>query len=141
MHRLWPRKIITPHVQLAIPLSEGLKILNATGGSLVEGFEHDGKMHRVNLPNFEMAVYETNGKVSSVWYNDPAGRWTGLGRNRKLRLYMDRYTESGAWEKRLNNGWMTFYFNDTDGVSLVHGTHMDVIRINKSEGSCADTVK
>lgn len=138
MHCLWPRKISTPHVKLAIPVSDGLRVLEATGGSVIEEYDRNEKTYRVNLQNFEMAIYETNGIVSSVWYNDPAGRLTKLGRKRKIRLYMDRYTESGAWEKRLNNGWMSFYFNDTDAVSLVHGLHKDVIRINMLEGPFTD---
>lgn len=30
----------------------------------------------------------------------------------------------------MNNGWTTFYFNDSENVSMAYGNDMDVIRFN-----------
>jgi hypothetical protein len=127
---VWPSKISTPHVDLGVSISAGLKILESTGGSVFEEADGRERTYRVNLPNYEMAVYDTDGIVSSVWYNDPAGRLTPFGRERKIKLYMARYTRRGQWDLRMENGWMKYYFNDTDAVQIVYGIHMDVIRIN-----------
>jgi hypothetical protein len=82
------------------------------------------------LPGYEIAIYDALGVVSSVWYNDPAGRVTSFGKRRKVRLYMQRFTKAGSWQLRMDNGWMKYYFNDVDRLQLVYGAHMDVIRIN-----------
>ena len=77
-----------------------------------------------------MAVYESDGKVSSVWYNDPTGRDVIFGKKKKIALYLQRYGIARDWEKRMNNGWITFYFNDVAQVSMAYGNDMDVIRFN-----------
>lgn len=130
MNRFWPRGIGTPNLPLGVPIDQGLKLLAMTGGSPFE--EVVGKEHsfRVNLPDAELAIYDRDGVINAVWYNDPAGRLTRIGRRRKLHLYMARYTSRGGWEQRLDNGWMRFYFNDIDGVCIVYGIHNDVIRVN-----------
>jgi len=130
MRRIWPSQLQTPHVDLAIPVADAVAVLEATGATVDEEYDGDERAFRVSLPGFEMAIYDVNGKVSVVWYNDPAGRLTAFGRRRKVRLYMDRYTESGDWERRLGNAWMDYFWNDEDSVQLVYGIDKDVIRIN-----------
>lgn len=130
MSGIWPRRIVTPHVDLGMRIEDGLKILESTGGSVFEEADGEEKTYRVNLPKYEMAIYDTDGIVTAVWYNDPEGRLTRFGKERKIRLYMARYTKRGQWELRIQNGWMNFYFNDADEVGLVYGIDMDVIRIN-----------
>ena len=133
MNRIWPTKIITPHVDLGVSLHVGVAVLRSTG-ALVYG---EKRTYRVSLPGYQMAIYERGGFVSSVWYDDPAGRLTPFGKRRKIKLYMDRFTKNGSWQLRINNGWMKFYFNDVDHIQLVYGLHMDVIRINSSAGENA----
>lgn len=131
MNQFWPRRIATPDLPLGVSLEHGLKLLELTGGSPFEEVDGDERSFRVNLPDAEFAIYDRDGVIHAVWYNDPTGRLTGIGRRRKLGLYMARYTKNGSWEKRIDNGWMRFYFNDIDGVCMVYGTHNDVIRINR----------
>jgi len=133
MNRIWPTKIITPHVDLGVSLHVGVAVLRSTG-ALVYG---EKRTYRVSLPGYQMAIYDGGGFVSSVWYDDPAGRLTPFGKRRKIKLYMDRFTKNGSWQLRINNGWMKFYFNDVDHIQLVYGLHMDVIRINSSAGENA----
>lgn len=130
MNRLWPMRLTTPHVELGIPTSRGTALLEATGGNVFEEMDGEARTLRVNLPKYEMAIYDTGGVVSSVWYNDPAGRLTSFGKQRKIRLYTERFTLKGSWELRISNGWMLHLFNDVDRLNLVYGIHMDVIRIN-----------
>ena len=111
-------------------MSRGIAVLEATGGKVFEEMDGEARTLRVNLPQYEMAIYDTDGVVSSVWYNDPAGRLTSFGKQRKIRLYRERFTSKGSWELRISNGWMLHLFNDIDRLHLVYGIHMDVIRIN-----------
>ncbi len=32
----------------------------------------------------------------------------------------------------MNNGWITFFFNDTDKLAMAYGNDMDVIRFNQN---------
>lgn len=105
-------------------------MLESIGGKPFEEMDGETRSFRVNLPDFEMAVYETDGVVSSVWYNDPVGRLTWLGKRRKIQLYQQRFLANGEWELRISNGWMRHHFNDIDRLHMVYGIHMDVIRIN-----------
>lgn len=111
-------------------MAEALAVLEATGGKPFEEMEGETRSFRVSLPDFEMAVHETDGVVSAVWYNDPAGRLTGWGKRKKIRLYQQRFAVNGRWELRIANGWMRHYLNDIDRLHMVYGIHMDVIRIN-----------
>ena len=138
MNRIWPRKIITRHVELGVPLHVGVAALTSTGAVVSEKMDREEDTYRISLPGYQMAIYEQGGVVSSVWYDDPAGRLTPFGRRRKIKLYMDRFTKNGSWQLRINNGWMEYYFNSADHVQLVYGLHMDVIRINSWEGDLSD---
>ena len=137
MNRIWPMKITTPHIELGMSTSRGIAVLEATGGKVFEEMDGMDRTLRVNLPEYEMAIYDTGGAVSSVWYNDPAGRLTSFGKQRKIRLYTKRFTSKGSWELRISNGWMLHLFNDADRLQLVYGIHMDVIRINSLENANA----
>lgn len=35
----------------------------------------------------------------------------------------------------MENGWMRYWFNPVDGVNMVYGIHMDVIRFNEYRGA------
>ena len=138
MNRIWPRKIITPHVDLGVSLHVGVAVLRSTGAVVSEEVDGEQRTYRVSLPGYQMAIYDGGGFVSSVWYDDPAGRLTPFGKRRKIKLYMDRFTKNGSWQLRINNGWMKFYFNNVDRMQLVYGLHMDVIRINSWAGEITE---
>jgi hypothetical protein len=138
MNRIWPRKIITPHVDLGVSLHVGVAVLRSTGAVVSEEVDGEERTYRVSLPGYQMAIHERGGFVSSVWYDDPAGRLTPFGKRRKIKLYMDRFTKNGSWQLRINNGWMKFYFNNVDRMQLVYGLHMDVIRINSWAGDITE---
>ena len=128
--KVWPSKINTPHVPLGIPLADAIDILKSIGGDVIQENDETEVSYRVDTEEYSIAIYEQNGLVSSVWYNDPAGRLLNLGKRKKINMYLARYTSKGNWEKRMNNGWITFYFNDIDNVSMAYGNHKDVIRFN-----------
>lgn len=141
MKSIWPKSIDTPHVPLGIDLKEALEILNSVNTDIEEETVNDELSYRVRSGCFDMAVYVKEGKVSSVWYNDQTGRLTPFGRKRKIELYLERYGDIRSWEKRLNNGWMTFYFNDAANVAMVYGNDKDVIRINENIATDTTEIK
>ena len=131
LKNIWPKSIETPHVPLGIDIEKALVILKSVSPKVAKE-EIDGELsYRINSNYFDMAIYENNSKVSSIWYNDPSGRLTPFGKKRKIKLYLNRYGDINFWEKRMNNGWMTYYFNDADSVAMVYGNDQDVIRINE----------
>ena len=131
LKNIWPKSIETPHVPLGIDIEDALEILQSVSLKIIKE-DIDGELsYRINADHFDMAIYENNGIVSSVWYNDPSGRLTPFGKKRKIKLYLSRYGDINFWEKRMNNGWMTFYFNDADSVAMVYGNDKDVVRINE----------
>lgn len=130
MKSLWPIKLDTQHLELGVSVDAAVSVFQSTGGAIVSESDGEEKKYRVNLASYEMAFYYKDNKVCAVWYNDPAGRLTELGRQRKLNLYMQRFRRSGSWEMRLDNGWMRFFYNDVDAVSVVYGIHKDVVRVN-----------
>src|SRR5262249_6489156 len=127
----------TPHVELGVPLDAGLAVLRSTGAAVREEMDRDECSYRIDQPKYAMAIYDRAGGVSAGWYKDTAGRLTPLGKQRKIKLYMERFTKNGSWQLRMDNGWMKYYFNDADRLQLVYGTHMDVIRINSLKGENA----
>jgi len=126
---LFPKKLSTPHIQLGISVDEGLKVLREFG----EVKEEQGKerSYTVDTPEFSFAIYEENGLVKSVWYNDPLGRFWNIGKRRKVKLYLERYGSLEDWEERMDNGWMKYFFNPRSNSAMVYGLHMDVIRFNQ----------
>ena len=120
----------TPHVSLGVELLTGVAILRSTGYAVSEevGDEH---LYRVKASRFSIAIYEKTGLVRSVWYDDPTGRAPASGREKKVELYLVRYGALSNWKLRMDNGWMHYWFNPKDGVSMVYGIHKDVIRFNR----------
>jgi hypothetical protein len=129
MNIILPKKLYSPVIPLGISINEGLEILNAIGKPEMEK-ECEDISYRVNTPEFDVAIYEENGFVKSVWYNDPLGRIWKLGKKRKIKLYLEKYGNKEDWELRMNNGWMEYYFNEKSNAAMVYGIHNDVIRFN-----------
>ena len=127
---IWFKKLKSPHVPLGIPIEDGLAILKKIGSPVFFESEEE-RQYKVSNAAYNVAIYETNGIVSSAWYDDPIGRSWNLGRKKKVNLYLSRYDNISNWEARLNNGYIQFYFNDTLGLSMSYGLHKDVIRFNK----------
>src|SRR5438552_8080880 len=119
----------TPHIPLGLSLVEGLSLLQAIGPVEEEsGSEH---CYSVETSAFSAAIYEKEGVVSSVWYDDPLGRDSDAEKEHKVKLYLRRYGSLPNWELRMNNGWMLYWFNPKDKVAMVYGIHKDVIRFNQ----------
>ena len=124
------KSLQSPHIPLGLSLCDALDILKSVSPDIIEEVENDEKSYRVNCPDFDMAIYETDGKVTSVWYNDPTGRNLLFGTRRKISLYLNRYGDPKGWKKTMNNGWITFYYNEKADVAMAYGNDMDVIRFN-----------
>lgn len=133
MNFLFPKKLSTPHIPLGISIEEGLRIISELG----EVKEENDKEHsfRVDTEDFDLAIYEKEGKVKSVWFSDPTGRIWNLGKKRKIDLYLKRYGNLEDWEERMDNGWMKYFFNSKSNSAMVYGLHMDVIRFNQWDGA------
>jgi hypothetical protein len=130
LKKFWPSKIVTPHIPLGISLKDGLDILRSVNKNVKKVDDGKEVSFRVEGKEFSIAIFETNKRISSVLYNDSFGRLTKFGKNRKIRIYLSRYTLKGHWDGPLNSGGITFYFNDIDNCSMAYGNHMDVIRFN-----------
>src|ERR1041385_5623115 len=98
LSRLWPLKLKTPHFELGTPFEEGLAALRRLGDVQEETDEKEEHSARVDTPHYSVALYEKQGRVSAVWYDDPSGRLTAFGKRRKLQLYFQRYGKAGQWE-------------------------------------------
>ncbi|NOV29573.1 hypothetical protein [Methylomonas sp. ZR1] len=129
MNIIFPKKLYTPVIPLGISIKEGLEILSTFGAPEIEK-TGDDMSFRINTPEFDMAIYEENAFVKSVWYDDPLGRIWKVGKKRKISLYLERYGNKEDWELRMNNGWMDYYFNEKSKAAMVYGIHNDVIRFN-----------
>lgn len=129
MNKIWPNKLISPHIELGSSIERGIEVLKEYGVPTYSKNE-DEIVHRISAIGFDMAIYEHKGIVSSVWYNDSVGRLWSIGKKRKIKLYLARCDTLKNWEARLNNGWIQFYFNDAKSLSMAYGIHKDVIRFN-----------
>src|SRR4026208_361653 len=123
-------QIHTPHIAVGSSMEDALEILRRLGNVVQEGSERE-LSYRVETPTFAIAVYPKSGTVGSVWYDDPTGRNSEMGRSEKVEAYLSRYGPLENWERRLDNGWMHYWFNPTDGAQMVYGIHKDVIRFNQ----------
>src|SRR5678815_4410970 len=123
-------QIHTPHIALGSSMEDALQILRHLGPVLQDNSEKES-CYRVETPIFAVAVYPKGETVGSVWYDDPIGRISMAGRSKKVETYLRRYGPLENWERRLDNGWMHYWFNPVDGVQMVYGIHMDVIRFNQ----------
>ena len=134
MNIIWPKKLFSPKIELGISLEKGLKILSRLGNP-IEELEGKEVSYRVNSSEFDVAIYETDGIVTSVWFNDSLGRIWAKGKAMKIRLYLARYGNPDDWELRIDNGWMHYYFNDKAGCNMVYGVDNDVIRFNLQQSA------
>ena len=107
-----------------------MAILQRFGNPRQDGADNE-RCYRVETPLFALAVYPKSGTVGSVWYDDPMGRESDVGRGEKVEAYLVRYGPLGNWERRLDNGWMHYWFNPTNRAQMVYGIHGDVIRFNQ----------
>lgn len=123
-------RLRTPHISLGCSVEEALAILRKFGDPAQEVSGEERSL-RVDTPLFALAVYPKNGTVASVWYDDPMGRESEVGRADKVQAYLKRYGSLHNWERRLDNGWMHYWFNPTERAQLVYGIHRDVIRLNQ----------
>jgi len=122
--------IQTPHIPRGTAMSEALDILKTVSPN-VEKYEDDREtFYKARCAEFEMGFYESDGKVTAVWYNDPVGRESQDGINTKVSLYLARYGEIEDWEVGINNGWIQFFMNDKNKIGMAYGLHKDVIRFN-----------
>ncbi len=72
MSIFWPKKLFSPDIQLCISIEKGMEMLK----KLVDAVEErDDKEHayRVDTPEYDVAIYDKEGIVTSVWFNDPLG--------------------------------------------------------------------
>ena len=123
------KTINTPHITLGLSLADGLSVLKSIG---TVNEEKDPEHHyRVETPDFKAAIYEKEGVISSVWYDDPIGRGSDAEKEQKVKLYLKRYGSLPNWELRMNNGWMIYWFNPRDKAAMVYDIHKDVIRFNQ----------
>lgn len=130
MKSVWPIALDSLHIKVGIPLNEGVELLKSLNKEIYEEHEDNEHSFRVDNGNYQIAIYEKNNIIKSVWYNDPSGRLLGFGKNRKISLYLNRYKDKGKWQQNMTNAWMKYYFNETDKIQMVYGIDMDVIRFN-----------
>jgi methionyl-tRNA synthetase len=131
-----PTILSSPYIPLQIALRDGIEILQSTGCNVIEETEPD-HLFMVKAPTFGMAIYAKGNKVGSVWYDDPIGRATSIGKEKKIELYLLRYGSLSNWELRMENGWMRYWFNPLDKAAMVYGIHKDVIRFNQYNENAA----
>ena len=124
-----PDKLDTPHIPLRSSLRDGIKILQSIGLNIIEeiGSEH---CFRLETSSFSVALCAKDGQVASVWYNDPTGRGSAAGKERKIELYLLRYGSLSNWELQMVNDSMRYWVNSRDKAAMVYSLHRDVIRFN-----------
>jgi len=128
INRIFPRHLSTPHIPFGTTKGEGISILSSLGDVIKED-EDDCLV--IHTGAWSVAIYTTTDVVTSVWFDDPAGRLLPSGKMRKVNLYLQRYGDLSNWEMRLDNGWMRYWYNENDGAQMVYGIHKDVIRFNQ----------
>ena len=123
-------KLNTPHIPLRSSLREGIEILQTIGHDVREeiGPEH---CFKVDTSSFSVALFARNDYVASVWYDDPLGRGSAAGKERKIELYLMRYGSLSNWVLRMVNNSMRYWVNSYDKAAMVYSLYNDVIRINQ----------
>lgn len=127
MNRLWPSKLLTPDLKLGVPVETGIAALSKIGPITSEPADQGQTEYRVELEQYKMAIYERAGKITSIWYDDPAGRSNLFGKHKKIALYLRRHKENGSWNMRIDNGWIKHYYNDVDSLVMAYGIDRDVL--------------
>jgi hypothetical protein len=122
--------LTSPHIPFSSSLAEALKVLNTLGVPVVEITDNEHSF-RADTEHYEIAIYLDGDTIKSVWYNDPLGRESEEARGQKIKLYLERYGSLSNWKMTMDNGWMQYWFNESDGATMVYGMHMDVIRFNR----------
>jgi len=128
-----PSQIATPHLPLGQALESAVAQLEHAGYELI-GVEEHAQFFRTQDDEVGVTVHATGGMVTSVVYDDPAGRNSEQGKAEKIRLYLTRYGAPASWKMRMQNDWMDYWFNPAGKVSMVYGRDMDVLRFNRNDG-------
>jgi hypothetical protein len=123
-------ELATPHIPLGASIEEALMALEQFGKP-VQDVSEEELCYRIETASFRMAVYPIGDVVGSVWYDDPSGRGSESGRASKVEAYLRLYGQLKNWERRLDNGWMHYWFNPADRAQMVYGVHNDVVRFNQ----------
>jgi hypothetical protein len=126
-------QIHTPHVPLGETSEFSVSLLQSMGCELV-GEDGRARCFQPRDDDFSITVHAADDMVTSVVYDDPAGRYSKDGRAEKIRLYLARYGAYSNWEMRMRNDWMHYWFNPADKVAMVYGINMDVLRFNRYDG-------
>lgn len=122
--------LITPFFDLGMPFTEAEKIIRNVEGT-IEVTTEDGRICiRNTTPNFACSIKEENGRLRTVWYDDPLGRDSEDGKARKMGLYMERQKKIGTWVNTIEDGYNLWWHNQIDDLMLVYGLHGDVILIH-----------
>ena len=80
-NQVWPTRLRTPHVPLGVSIDEGFEEFKKFGVITRTEDEGDDKVYRISTDSYDAALYERDGIVRSIWYDDPSGRSHG-GRRR-----------------------------------------------------------
>lgn len=123
-------ELTTPHISLGSSIEDAIAILQRFGKPVHDASDED-LCYRIETASFRMAVYSIGDAVGSVWFDDPVGRGAEVGRVHKVEAYLIRYGQLRNWDRRLDNGWMHYWFNPTESAQMVYGVHKDVIRFNR----------
>lgn len=125
-----PDRLSTPHIPLRSSLRDGIEILQSIGPNITENVESE-HYFKLETASFTMAVCAKDNHVASVWYDDPIGRESDSGKERKIELYLMRYGALPNWELRMVNNLMRYWVNARDKAAMVYNLHSDVIRFNQ----------
>ncbi len=120
----------TPHIPLGITRDAALKLLKELSYKVEEQADEKELFYKASTTEFECGFYIHDGIVSASWYNDPTGRDSQDGINKKVTLYLARYGDLDNWEDGINNGWIQFFTNNASEVGMAYGLHKDVLRFN-----------
>lgn len=124
-----PVELALPFVPIGIELEAGIALLTEIGTGLRETNDSENSF-KVEVGEASVAIYTRGKIVDAVWYDDPLGRWSTQGKNRKIELHLARYASLPGWSIWNENGWMKYWKHETTPIRMVYGIHADVIRFN-----------
>lgn len=124
-----PADLVIPFVPIGIELEAGVTLLTEIGTGLREANDRE-RSFKVEVGEASVAIYTRGRIVDSVWYDDPLGRCSDQGRQRKIELHLARYASLSGWSIWNENGWMKYWKHEAAPVRMVYGVHGDVIRFN-----------